>query len=100
MENYWKVRVDSPVNRLGVDVYIYRYISNRKMELLKSSGTIVKEAGEVVEPTLSLEHEAFQALVDAIHSDHKPSEGKFVEGKLEATENHLEDLRKLLKLNK
>lgn len=47
-------------------------------------------------PTMRLDDEMFMALVDAIHSKYKPSEGKFTEGKLEATEKHLEDMRKLV----
>jgi hypothetical protein len=52
------------------------------------------------EPTFVLEDEYYQDLIDAMHKIGKviPSESK-LEGKLEATNYHLEDLRQLLKLD-
>lgn len=69
------------------------------MEILYSDRVeIIPEGVANLEPTLRLTDEDFQALVDAIHKDYKPSEGRFVEGKLEGTERHLQDLRQILKL--
>ena len=56
------------------------------------------DGGALIEPTLTMQSDMLQALVDHIHTTKKPSEGKFTEGKLEATEGHLSDLRQLLKL--
>ena len=51
-----------------------------------------------VPPTLELEPEQLQAFADALNEQgYKPQQG-FVEGKLEATESHLKDMRTLLKL--
>lgn len=48
-------------------------------------------------PTLRLDDDMFMALVDAIHNNgYKPREGKYTEGKLEATEKHLDDMRKIV----
>ena len=68
------------------------------VEMVYSGVRKIEQEGAILEPSLMLNQEEFQALVDAIHKNYKPSEGKFTEGKLVATEKHLEDMRKLLKL--
>lgn len=97
--NDWKVKIEYPVNRLGIDIYIFRKLPEGRVEVLQSGErNVVADLGAAFGPSLSLTGEMFQALVDAVHKDFKPSEGKFTEGKLEATLNHLADMRTLLKL--
>lgn len=95
----WQVGVHRRPERTGVDIFVYRKNGVTRTEVLKSDGSIVDmPRGAAIEPTLSLEEDIFRELVDAIHADFKPSEGKFTEGKVEATERHLQDLRHLLKI--
>lgn len=56
----------------------------------------LNEGAAYPKPSLRLPTEVFKDLVDEIHRNHKPSEGKFNEGKLEAMGRHLEDMRKLV----
>jgi len=77
---------------IGGSIY---YNFKDDMSILES--TLINNAQAVEDkPSLRLDDEMFFALVDAIHRDYKPSQGKFTEGKLEATEKHLEDMRKLV----
>lgn len=100
MNNNWQVKINSYVDRFGRGLYIIRRNEKEgRMEVLQSDGRVmVSDMGVAVEPSLFLSEEVFQSLVDAIHKDYKPSEGKFTEGKLEAQTKHLEDLRALLHL--
>lgn len=102
MNNSWEVKIISFADRLGRGLYIIRKNDREgRNEVLQSDGRImVADEGVHVEPSLFLSEEIFRELVNAIHKDYKPSEGKFTEGKLEATEKHLEDLRALLSLKK
>jgi hypothetical protein len=98
MEN-WQVKFIEQPDRLGRGLYIYRLLSDNRLEVLLANGTTeVSVEGTIHTPTLFLNEDMFQMLVNAVHKDFKPSEGKFTEGKLEATERHLNDLRFLLKL--
>ena len=102
MEN-WKVRISQEYTRFGNTILIYRRISDGKLELWNlnnpDSPLVIEEGVEVKRSEgFYLPNHIFNLLVDAIHKDFKPSEGKYTEGKLEGTERHLEDLRKLLKL--
>lgn len=95
----WNVTIRDKMGSFLKEIIIWRPTGNGKTEMITSNQTIeIMEHGAYIEPTLLLEQEAFKALVDAIHKDFKPSEGKYTEGKLEATETHLKDLRQLLKL--
>lgn len=85
------------MNTLGVDIYIYRKLPEGRIEVLHSGDvTTVADLGAHLKPSLSLNDDQFKLLIDAIHKDYKPSEGKYTEGKLEATERHLEDMRELI----
>lgn len=100
MEN-WIVRIIDKGYTITRDVYIYRIINGAK-EFIQNDGTCLRlseGSAEQPKPTLELNPEALQALADELAQvGYKPQKG-FIEGKLEATERHLEDTRKLLKLN-
>lgn len=96
----WKIEIKTAPATTGHEIWIYRPTFQGKVEILQPDMTtvITFDQGSIdVKPTLKLDHFIFQSLVDAIHG-FKPSEGKFTEGKLEATERHLADMRQLLKI--
>lgn len=93
--NEWRISIINPGYKFTREIYIFRDLPNGKTEVL---GTGVIEAGEKPAPSLELTPEQLQAFSDALNKNgFKPQEG-FTEGKLEATERHLADMRKLLKL--
>ena len=100
MEN-WQIKFIERPERMGVEMVIYRRAGTGRTEAITlPTDTTIKtyERGEAIPPGFYLNPELFQALVDVVHKDFKPSEGKYTEGKLEGTERHLKDLRKILKL--
>lgn len=93
--NEWIIKLVDVGYKFGRYIYIFRRLPNGDIETL--DGTKVVE-GEDFKPAFFLNPEQLQALANALDNNgFKPQEG-FVEGKLEATERHLTDLRKLLKL--
>jgi len=98
MEN-WKVKIiDKGYTRL-LDIFLYCNNGN-KIELVQKGGETseVFEDGAVKEPSFKLLPEQLQAFADALNKMGINPQKEYVEGKLEATENHLKDMRKLLKL--
>lgn len=101
----WKVRIDSPISRFGIDIWIYRRLTNGKTEILQGgnepSTTIIEygAADSSLAPTLRLDGGVDKELLQAlVKYGVKLPEQSFLEGKLEATEKHLADMRKLAKL--
>ncbi|MEK6881422.1 MAG: hypothetical protein AABY22_17495 [Nanoarchaeota archaeon] len=97
----WHIKIIDKGYTLLRDVFIWRNLSNGKVELL--NGDIIESNdGNVCisKPTLQLTPEQLQSFADALNEiGFNPKQG-FMEGKLEATEKHLEDMRKLLKLKR
>jgi len=53
--------------------------------------------GAVIEPSMKIDYEAAQGLMDDMWScGLRPSDGTGSQGQLKATERHLEDMRKLV----
>lgn len=96
----WQVRFIEHPERLGREMVIYRKVGEQVEVMIFPQTLEIKtfRVGDNIPTGLYLTDDLFQSLVDSIHKDFKPSEGKFTEGKLMGTERHLEDLRKLLKL--
>lgn len=93
--NDWIINIVDPGYKFTREIYIFRRLPNGKAEVL---GQGEFELGVNFKPSLELTPEQLQALSNALNENgFKPQEG-FTEGKLEATERHLTDLRKLLKL--
>jgi hypothetical protein len=96
----WKVQIlDSP-GKAGKDIYIYcnnpdgttDFLVGNKIEKIKELGVATDKC------KLFLNTHILQELSDALNeSGFKPQKG-YLEGKLEATERHLEDIRKVAKL--
>lgn len=102
MNTEWKVKIVQDYATLTERLYIFRRDGGKVQYVDFSKDTVIKtmDEGEGQINGLRLYPEMIQALTDAIHKDFKPSEQKFTDGKLMATERHLEDLQKLLKLKK
>ena len=99
MELFWRVKFVERPEKCGHEMYIYRETQIGIKEFMifpKMLEFQTIKAGDEVSNGLYLSDDLFQKLVDSVHKDFKPSEGKFTEGKLEATEKHLEDMRKLV----
>lgn len=93
--NDWYINLVDPGYKFTREIYIFRRLPNNDIEMV--DGTVVK-TGDKPKPSLELTPEQLQAFANALNNNgFKPQEG-FTEGKLEATERHLADLRKLLKL--
>lgn len=92
MDN-WRIRIIDKGYKLAMEVYVFRKLPSGRVELI--DGTVVEQNTEQ-KPAFELDPEQMQALVDELSRvGYKPLKG-FVEGKLEATEKHLEDMRSLV----
>ena len=104
MSNDWKVFVEYRPGMLATFIYISRRVSPDKMQFLTKGGDEVI----TVEANGALKDEVYYArfeddiigslIVEALDKRGiKAPSQSYIEGKLEATENHLHDLRKLNK---
>lgn len=102
MEN-WNIQIVSPGYKFDRDIYIFRKLPGGQTQIMQQDGSMkVYEPGSAVpqSPSFSLSPEVLQAFSDTLNSHgFKPQKG-FIEGKLEATERHLGDMRTLLKFKK
>lgn len=90
------IRIVDKGYKTGRDIYIFRR-THSGTEFMNNDGTITTGIAPE-QPTIELEPEQLQALADELANvGYKPQKG-FLEGKLEATEAHLKDVRTLLKL--
>ncbi len=97
MKQDWKVQINEKPGMFMIDIFVYRD-TYQGTEVVNGDCITVLGKGEPATPTLSLLPEQLQALVDSLNEKgFKPKEG-FLEGKLQATESHLKDMRTLLKL--
>lgn len=96
MEN-WKVKIVDVGYKFELDIYIVRHLTNGKIEIWRNDVTeTIDEYGAVLKPSFSMHPEMLQDLVNSLSERGiKPKEG-FLEGKLTATEKHLEDMRTLV----
>lgn len=95
--NDWIIKIVDPGYKFTREIYIFRRLPNNDAEMI--NGTVIKAEQDKPKPSLELTPEQLQAFANALNDNgFKPQEG-FTEGKLEATERHLQDMRKLLKLN-
>lgn len=89
--------IDEPA-RIGRALYIYRKVDGGTEVLYSDKRITIREGEATVEPTLRLSPEELQQLANALaKAGYNPSK-EYVEGKLEATQSHLADMRQLLKL--
>jgi hypothetical protein len=98
MNDYIKVKITEDDFSDRKKIFIGRRVGGNMEVIYSDKVESFGEGAFIDKPSLILNNLEFQSLVDAIHKDFKPSEGKFIAGKLIATEKHLEDLRQMLKL--
>lgn len=97
--NDWKVQIRDHPATLTKELYIFRKDLSGKVEVLQSDlKTVISyDTGAInITPSLKFSADMFQALVDTVQKNYKPSDKSFLEGKLEATEKHLVDMQKLV----
>ena len=102
LQNKWNIKIRTSNFRPGYDVFIFREMPNGIIEVLRGDEIKAYQEGEQIDntPSMYFEPEMAQEMVDALNRiGVKPRKG-FMEGKLQATERHLEDLRVMLKLPK
>jgi len=97
----WHVQLNEEPGRLGYNVFIFRVTGSGKREFVTKGGKEIQQItiGYDVKKDITfafLEHDQLKALADAFSkkgfktdNDHK------IEGLLEATKYHLEDMRAL-----
>jgi len=97
MEN-WQIKIKDVGYKVTREVYIFRRW-NGGTDVLQPDGSIKSyKQGELmdVKPIIELEPEMLQELSNELSQlGYKPDKGHTL-GKLEATEKHLEDMRKLV----
>lgn len=96
----WKTKIIEKWGTLLYDVIVYQELGNHKVEYVKPDGTyeVMDTRSAVSEVTMSLTKGHLQALANALDKMGVSPAKEYTEGKLEATESHLADMRKLLKL--
>lgn len=101
--NEWIVQLKNPVASLCIEIFIFRRSHPGKVDILRADGSIetIDNNSSSVKPTLFLEPDMLQGLVEALNERNiKPKDSGEIAGKLIAQSAHLEDLQKLLKLKK
>ena len=92
--NNWTIKIIDTGYEKARSIYIFRQLSSGETMFL--DGKVLKGGEAPSEPTIKLEPEQLQALADELSMvGYKPQKG-FIEGKLEATTKHLEDMRSLV----
>ena len=92
----WKISIVNVGYKFERNVYIFRGLPNGKIEILGVGE--IERGDEPTKPTLELNTQQLQEFANALADvGINPKEG-YEKGKLEATEKHLQDLRKMLKL--
>jgi hypothetical protein len=100
----WQVEIRKRPAQFLSDIFIYRRVYGAKIAVWRNiEGDIAQETefdiGALVPPSFTVPDDFLPLLLDALLAKNiKPTEQSFVEGKLEATNEHLKDLRTLLKL--
>lgn len=96
MDN-WKVKIIDEGYRFERSIFIHRKVGD-KVEIFRGDTIETIEEGIATRPSFYMSPEMLQEFANALDKNGISPKQGFVEGKLEATENHLQDLRKLLKL--
>lgn len=101
----WHVQTDRPPGFAGVRIYIWRKLPNGDREFMVEGGKIaktfkdevaLKTPSEVTFATLDDDQVADQLLAALQKGGFTLPKADHTAGKLEATERHLEDMRKLV----
>jgi len=102
----WRIEIQDRPAMFYSDIWIYRRGPDNKTILYRMDGQTdtatesTHEYGSHLPATLTIETDLLPLLMEALTKKGvKPPAHSFVEGKLDATERHLQDMRKMLKLN-
>ena len=98
MTTNWQIRIVDKGYAFSRDVFIFRKLPGGAEFIQKDDTCVFIAEGSAIKPkaAIELEPEQLQALADELSKvGYKPQKG-FMEGKLKATEKHLEDMRTLV----
>lgn len=96
MKEEWIIKIVDKGYTFYRDVFLYRRVPNGTEIYRGDTTEIVDEGAAIVKPSFILSPEMLQSFADALNEQgYKPQKG-FIEGKLQATEKHLEDMRTLV----
>ena len=90
----WKIKIVDVGYKLEKDIYIFTKRFDSKLEML--GGEIIDNGAVPPKPTISLTDQQMIALANALAKEGVNPQKEFTVGKLEATEKHLQDMRKLV----
>lgn len=94
----WQVKISENPGFVGINVFIFRNRFDNKVDVIQGDVINTVSEGEGIKPTLILNHSQLQAFAEALNKIGINPTREYTEGKLEATQNHLADLRTMLKL--
>lgn len=95
----WNVEINDNHATTFKNVWIYMRRPDGSDDILQSDGVTIKNIkhGAPMEPTMKLSPETLEAFFNALsRKGFTPPKASHTEGKLEATERHLKDMRKLV----
>lgn len=96
MHENWKIDIQNRVNQFITDIYIYRR-AGEQIETIEGNEYRQYSRGCIFPPSFSISSDLVPLLAEAIaKSGVKLPDESFVKGKLEATEKHLSDMRKIV----
>ena len=100
LQRDWKIKIVNPGYKLTYDVYIFRNTNDGHIIVFRGDELTTVKEGEAFKPSFEMGEDMLQELANVLsEKGFKPKEG-FYEAKIEATEKHLEDMRKLVFKNK
>jgi hypothetical protein len=80
----------------GIEISI-RQRAGSNLAIVQDVTFVTIKPGQLIKPTLVIDKKAAQVLIDDLWaSGIRPTEGKGSAGSLKATENHLEDMRRIV----
>src|SRR3990167_6191737 len=102
MNEEWKIELRKRPAQMVTDIWIFRRNIKGIISYIPHNGYIAEEkefdANSKIPPSIVLPDEFILALFQAIRTTGiKLPDESFTKGKLDATQNHLKDLRHLLK---
>lgn len=82
--------------RMSKSIFIVKSELGKKYSLINNEWVEIKEGLDSPQPTLSLEDDLFQQMIDALSETVKPTVQAETDAELKATKYHLEDMRTLV----
>lgn len=96
MKQDWKVDIIKCVNRMGFEMAIYRFDPMGKVFMLENFEYEIEVPDGHVFKRTYIPAPVMEALIEAINPKDIQDKGKYIEGELEASLKHLEDMRKIV----